>query len=62
MKLVGFGIAGTGFGVVLGVVAGQRLTESVSGVGIDDGRWQFGQVVGPPAQALQDSMHWSSGS
>ena len=60
--LVGFGIAGTGFGVVLGVVGRAASDKNRSlALGITTAAGSAGQVVGPPlAQYLLNSMHWSS--
>ena len=60
--LVGFGIAGTGFGVVLGVVGRAASDEKRSlALGVTTAAGSAGQVVGPPlAQYLLDMMHWSS--
>ena len=60
--LIGFGIAGTGFGVVLGVVGRAASDEKRSlALGITTAAGSAGQVVGPPlAQYLLDMMHWSS--
>ena len=60
--LVGFGIAGTGFGVVLGVVGRAASDEKRSlALGITTAAGSAGQVVGPPlAQFMLDMMHWSS--
>ena len=60
--LVGFGIAGTGFGVVLGVVGRAASDKNRSlALGLTTAAGSFGQVVGPPlAQALLNVMHWSS--
>lgn len=59
---VGFGIAGTGFGVVLGVVGRAAAPEQRSlALGITTAAGSMGQVVGPPlAQYLLNWMHWSS--
>jgi MFS family permease len=60
--MVGFGIAGTGFGVVLGVV-GRAASDSNRSLalGLTTAAGSLGQVVGPPlAQALLNVMHWSS--
>ena len=60
--MVGFGIAGTGFGVVLGVVGRAASDKNRSlALGLTTAAGSFGQVVGPPlAQALLNVMHWSS--
>lgn len=59
---VGFGIAGTGFGVVLGVVGRSASPEKRSlALGLTTAAGSMGQVVGPPlAQYLLNWMHWSS--
>ena len=60
--LVGFGIAGTGFGVILAVVgrAAPGRYRSMS-LGIVTAAGSAGQVVGPPlAQHLLDQMPWQS--
>ena len=59
---VGFGIAGTGFGVVLGVVGRSAAPEKRSlALGLTTAAGSMGQVVGPPfAQYLLNWMHWSS--
>ena len=60
--MVWFGIAGTGFGVVLGVVGRAASDKNRSlALGLTTAAGSFGQVVGPPlAQALLNVMHWSS--
>lgn len=60
--LIGFGIAGTGFGVVLGVVGRAASDKNRSlALGITTAAGSAGQVVGPPlAQYLLDLMPWSS--
>ncbi len=60
--LVGFGIAGTGFGVILAVV-GRATAEKYRSLalGIVTAAGSAGQVVGPPlAQYLLDQMPWQS--
>lgn len=60
--LVGFGIAGTGFGVILAVV-GRSASERYRSIslGIVTAAGSAGQVVGPPlAQHLLDQMPWQS--
>ena len=59
---VGFGIAGTGFGVVLGVVGRAAAPEQRSlALGLTTAAGSLGQVIGPPlAQYLLNWMHWSS--
>ena len=59
---VGFGIAGTGFGVVLGVVGRAAAPEQRSlALGLTTAAGSMGQVIGPPlAQYLLNWMHWSS--
>ncbi|WP_036534792.1 MFS transporter [Oceanobacter kriegii] len=58
--LVGFGIAGTGFGVILAVVGRATSDKHRSmALGIVTAAGSAGQVVGPPlAQFLLDSMAW----
>jgi len=60
--LVGFGIAGTGFGVILGVVG--RTTSDANrslALGIATAAGSAGQVIGPPlADGLLRVMPWSS--
>ena len=60
--LIGFGIAGTGFGVVLAVVGRSSSIENRSlALGITTAAGSAGQVVGPPfADVLLRSMPWSS--
>ena len=60
--LIGFGIAGTGFGVVLAVVGRSTSDQNRSlALGIATAAGSAGQVVGPPfADALLRSMPWSS--
>lgn len=60
--LVGFGIAGTGFGVILAVVgrAASDKHRSLS-LGIATAAGSAGQIVGPPvAQMLLNQMPWQS--
>ena len=59
---VGLGIAGTGFGVVLGVVGRSAAPEQRSlALGLTTAAGSMGQVFGPPfAQYLLNWMHWSS--
>lgn len=59
--IVGCGIAGTGFGVILGVVGRASAPEHRSlSLGIATAAGSAGQVVGPPvAQWLLAQMHWS---
>ena len=59
--LVGFGIAGTGFGVLLGVVGRAASDKNRSlALGITTAAGSLGQVAGPPlAQYLLSGMHWS---
>ncbi len=60
--LVGFGIAGTGFGVILAVVgrASSEKYRSLS-LGIATAAGSAGQIVGPPfAQALLQQMPWQN--
>ena len=60
--LVGFGVAGTGFGVVLAIVGRAASDENRSlALGIATAFGSAGQVIGPPfAEALLQYMHWSS--
>lgn len=60
--LVGFGVAGTGFGVVLAIVGRAASDENRSlALGIATAFGSAGQVFGPPlAEALLRNMHWSS--
>ncbi|WP_339799568.1 MFS transporter [uncultured Marinobacter sp.] len=60
--LVGFGIAGTGFGVILAVVGRSTSDKHRSmALGIVTAAGSAGQIVGPPvAQALLTSMPWQS--
>jgi MFS family permease len=60
--IVGFGIAGTGFGVILAVVGRAASDENRSLVlGIATASGSLGQVIGPPiAAALLTQMNWSS--
>jgi MFS family permease len=60
--LIGFGIAGTGFGVILAIVGRSASPERRSmALGITTAAGSAGQVVGPPlAEALLGVMPWSS--
>lgn len=60
--LIGFGIAGTGFGVLLAIVGRAASPENRSmALGITTAAGSAGQVVGPPlAEALLGVMPWSS--
>ncbi len=60
--LVGFGIAGTGFGVILAVVGRAASDKHRSlALGIATAAGSAGQIVGPPlAQALLQQMQWQS--
>jgi len=60
--LIGFGIAGSGFGPILAVVGRTASPEKRSlALGITTAAGSAGQVVGPPfAAALLDIMPWSS--
>ncbi|MCB2100846.1 MAG: MFS transporter [Rhodobacterales bacterium] len=60
--LVGFGIAGTGFGVILAVVGRCASDDNRSlALGIATAAGSAGQIVGPPtADLLLRHMHWSS--
>jgi len=60
--LVGVGIAGTGFGVILGVVgrAASDKTRSLA-LGITTAAGSAGQIIGPPlTQHLLNSMTWQN--
>jgi MFS family permease len=59
--LIGFGIAGTGFGVILAIVGRAASPERRSlTLGIATAAGSAGQLVGPPAaQALLGVMSWS---
>ncbi len=59
--LVGFGIAGTGFGVVLAVVGRAASDENRSlALGVATAAGSAGQIVGPPtAEFLLSMMNWS---
>ena len=58
--LVGFGIAGTGFGTILAIVGRAALPENRSmALGITSAAGSAGQVFGPPlAQVLLAHMAW----
>ncbi len=58
--LVGFGIAGTGFGVILAMVARAASDENRSlTLGVATAAGSAGQIVGPPlAEALLSSFPW----
>ncbi|PZQ52189.1 MAG: MFS transporter [Rhodovulum sulfidophilum] len=60
--LIGFGIAGTGFGVILAIVGRAASAENRSLVlGIATAAGSAGQVVGPPvAEMLLGLMPWTS--
>ena len=60
--LIGFGIAGTGFGVLLAIVGRAASPKRRSlALGIATAAGSAGQVVGPPlAEALLAVMPWSS--
>lgn len=59
--LVGFGIAGTGFGVLLAVIGRAASDENRSmALGIATAAGSAGQIIGPPvANYLLQSMNWS---
>ena len=59
--LVGFGIAGTGFGVVLAVVGRAASDENRSmALGIATAAGSAGQIIGPPfAEYMLGLMNWS---
>ena len=60
--LVGFGVAGTGFGVILAIVGRASSDENRSlSLGIATAAGSGGQIVGPPAvAALLAMMSWQS--
>ena len=60
--LVGFGIAGTGFGVIIAAVGRSTCDEHRSlALGIATAAGSTGQIIGPPlANYLLQSMNWSS--
>ena len=60
--LVGFGIAGTGFGVILAMVARASSDENRSlTLGIVTAAGSGGQIVGPPlAEALLNAFPWQT--
>ncbi len=60
--LVGFGIAGTGFGVILAIVGRAAAPEHPSmALGIGTAAGSAGQVIGAPfAELLLQHMHWQS--
>jgi predicted MFS family arabinose efflux permease len=60
--LVGFGVAGTGFGVILAVVGRAAADEHRSlALGIATAAGSAGQVIGPPvAEALLAFVSWQS--
>ncbi len=60
--LVGFGVAGTGFGVILAMVARAASDENRSlTLGIVTAAGSAGQIVGPPlAEALLATLPWQS--
>lgn len=60
--LVGFGIAGTGFGVILAVVGRAASDENRSlTLGIATAAGSAGQIIGPPAASFfLETMNWSS--
>jgi MFS family permease len=60
--LIGFGVAGTGFGVILALVGRAAAPERRSmALGVATAAGSAGQVVGPPlAEALLGIMPWSS--
>ena len=60
--LVGFGIAGTGFGVILSVVGRNTNAEHRSlALGLATAAGSVGQIIGPPvAEALLQYMNWAS--
>ncbi|MEE2698582.1 MAG: MFS transporter [Pseudomonadota bacterium] len=60
--LIGFGVAGTGFGVILAVVGRSSSDENRSlALGITTASGSAGQIIGPPvADFLLRHMDWSS--
>ena len=60
--LVGFGIAGTGFGVILAIVGRASSPENRSmALGIATAAGSMGQVIGAPtAQVLLHHYHWQT--
>lgn len=60
--LVGFGIAGTGFGVILAIVGRASSNKNRSlALGIATAAGSAGQIVGPPlAEVLLQQMPWQS--
>lgn len=58
--LIGFGVAGTGFGVVLAMIGRASSDENRSlSLGIATAAGSLGQVIGPPlAEGLLSVMHW----
>jgi MFS family permease len=60
--MIGFGIAGTGFGVILAIVGRAASPEHRSlALGVTTAAGSAGQFVGPPvAEALLGVMPWSS--
>ncbi len=60
--MVGFGVAGTGFGVILAIVGRNTTDENRSlSLGIAAAAGSAGQIVGPPvANSLLQVMPWSS--
>ncbi len=59
--LIGFGIAGTGMGVILAIVGRASSNENRSmSLGIATAAGSVGQMIGPPlANYLLESMNWS---
>jgi len=59
--LIGFGIAGTGFGVILAIVGRAASPQNRSmALGVATAAGSAGQVIGPPlAEALLAVMSWS---
>ena len=58
--LIGFGVAGTGFGVILSVIGRTTTPENRSlALGIATSAGSAGQIIGPPiVNALLENMHW----
>ncbi len=60
--LIGFGVAGTGFGVILAVIGRSTSDENRSmALGVATASGSAGQIIGPPiADILLRNMEWSS--
>ena len=59
--LIGFGVAGTGFGVILAVIGRASSTENRSlSLGIATSAGSAGQILGPPVvNILLEKMYWT---